>query len=115
MKLPLPQAPFKRNSKAVGSESESDGEGWGDGDNDDDDSSSDSDEESSDDGSLGDPDEDGVESDVDVDAPRVAQWVDEEDLEQLEEPSDDVPRQTTDDIVRFLLVSTKWNSLSYSP
>ncbi|KAF9651889.1 DUF947-domain-containing protein, partial [Thelephora ganbajun] len=35
------------------------------------------------------------ESDVDVDAPRVAQWVDEEDLEQLEMPSEDASRRKT--------------------
>lgn len=109
VKLPLPQVSLKRSLNTVDSESESGREEWGDDDDGGDEvSSSDSDEEkSSDDGSLGEPDEDGVESDVDVDAPRVAQWVDEEDLEQLEGPSDDVPHQTADDIVRLFLVSTQ--------
>lgn len=109
VKFPLPQVSFKRNSKPVDVESGSGGEEWGEDDDDDDggSSSGSDEEESSDPGSLGDPDEDGVESDVDVDAPRVAQWVDEEDLEQLEEPSDDALHQTTGDIVCFSLFSTK--------
>lgn len=83
-KLSLPKVTSKRSPQAAASEPESveeyedDNEGQ----------SSDSEEEDegggSDDVSLGDPSQDGEESDIDVDAPRVAQWVDEEDLEQSE-------------------------------
>ena len=55
-----------------------------------------------------DPDEDGEESDVDVDAPRVAQWVDDEDLEELELlPGDTSHGKAVDaeDVVRVVPVS----------
>jgi len=89
----------KRKLEAVDSEPES-REGW----EDDDEPSSDSDEEDEDgdddgDVSLGNSEE----SDLDVDAPRVAQWVDEDDLEQPEVASGDAPHGkavNTEDIVR---------------
>ena len=105
VKLPLPKATPERMLKAVDSGSESDEE--------DEESSSDSDEEDSEegdsgDGSLGgDSDEDGEESDVDVDAPRVSQWVDDEDLEELEVPPGGVSHGKAEDIVRVVLVSSK--------
>jgi ribosomal RNA-processing protein 36 len=58
-------------------------------------------------GSLGDSEE----SDVDVDAPRVAQWVDEEELEQLEVASGDASHGkvvNAEDIVRVVHVSPKF-------
>ena len=90
--------------KAVRSKPESD---------EDEESSSDSDEEESEegdseDGSLGGgSDEDGEESDVDVDAPRVSQWVDDEELEELDAPPGDASRGKAEDIVGVVLVSSK--------
>jgi hypothetical protein len=97
-KLPLPKATSRRNLKTVDFEPESDEENGSVNRND---SGSDDEDEDSGDGSLRDS---GEESDVDVDAPRVAQWVDEEDLEQQDLPSGDVSHEKTvnlEDIVRF--------------
>jgi len=105
VKLPLPKATSERKLKALDPEPESDGE--------DEESTSDSDEEDSeesdsDDGSLGgDSDEDEEESDVDVDAPRVSQWVDDEDLEEVEVPPGGALHGKAEDIVRVELVSLK--------
>ena len=108
VQLPLPKATSKRKLKAMDSKSESEEEL----EDDDDDSSSDSDEEDDEgDGggsvSLGDSEE----SDLDVDAPRVVQWVDEDDLEQPEIASSDVSRGkavNTEDIVRVVHASPKF-------
>ena len=73
-------------------------------------SSSDSeedDEESSDDTSL---EGDSEESDVDVDTPRVAQWVDEDDLEQPEMAFGDASHkkaEDAEDIVRVVCVCVR--------
>ena len=105
VKLPLPRAAPERRLKAVDTESESDEDG--------DESSPVSDEEASEegdssDGSTGENlDEDGEESDMDVDAPRVSQWVDDEDLEELEAPAGDASHGDAEDIVRVALVSLK--------
>jgi hypothetical protein len=112
VQLPLPKATSKQKLKAADSEPGLDGEGWGS-----EDSSSDSDEEDSEegegdsgDGSLEDSDEVEEESDVDLDAPRVAQWVDDEDLDDLEMPSEDgSPGKAANakDIVRVVLIFLK--------
>lgn len=91
--LPLPKATSKRSLKVVDSESEPDEKNS----DDNEDQSSDSDE-GSDSGSLGDSHGDEEESDVDVDAPRVAQWVDEEELEQPEAPSGHASHKGTSDL-----------------
>lgn len=105
VQLPPPKVTQKRKLKAVDSEPESEGES---DDNDEPSSVSDerSGEEGNDDNSLlgGDSEE----SDVDVDAPRVAQWVDEEDLEHPEMVSDGAPLgkvANVEDIVRAAHVS----------
>ena len=103
IQLHLPKATSRRKLKAVDSEPEPEGK-W-------DEPSSDSDEEDDEDGdgddvSLGDSEE----SDVDVDAPRVAQWVDEDDLEQLEVVSGDASHGkavNAEDIVRAVHASLK--------
>ena len=100
-------ATSKRDLKAVDSELESDEESNSpDDQGQSSDSDSDDEDESPGDGSLGDSNEDGEDSGVDVDAPRVAQWVDEEDLEQPEVPSGDISHGKTvdlEDIVRFFM------------
>ena len=109
-KLPLPKATAKRDLEQVSSESGSDEEKWEEEEDSGEDQSSDSDEEGTEDDLLGDSDEDGEGSDVDVDAPRAAQWIDEEDLEQPETPSGEPPSKKTadlEDIVRFSPWSTK--------
>lgn len=116
VQLPPPKAASKRKLKAADSESESDDEEKSD------DEESSSDEDSDDDGdgegdsgdgsSGGDFDEDGEESDVDVDAPRVAQWVDDEDMEELEMPPRDGKAVNPEDIVRFMLTSQNLDYLS---
>ena len=115
VQLPLPKATSKRKLKAVDPVPEPDEEEW----DDDEESSTDSDEqddEESDSGGLlgGDSDEVGEESDVDLDAPRVAQWVDDEDLEDLEPPPGDSSSGkavSAEDIVRVVLVSLKFGWL----
>lgn len=102
VQLPLPKAISKRKLKILDSEPESEEL------NDDEESSSDSeedDEEGDDDTSLG---GDSEESDVDVDAPRVAQWVDEDDLDQPQMASGDASHGNAEDagdIVRVVYVS----------
>ena len=104
VQLPLPNATSKRKLKAVDTEPES-GEEWEDDDEPSSDSGEESDEDDDGDGvSLGDSEE----SDLDVDAPRVAQWVDEDDLEQPEVASGDALHGkgvNAEDIVRVLHVS----------
>lgn len=108
VKSPLPKAVPERKLKAVDVEPQSD-----EGGREDEESSSDSDEEDgeegdSDDSSLGgDSGEDGEESDVDVDAPRVSQWVDDEDLEEPEVTPGDASHGRVEDIVRVALMSSK--------
>jgi len=105
VKLPLPKAAPERKLKALDSEPESDDE---DGESSSDSDEEDSEEGDSDDGPLGgDTDEDGEESDVDVDAPRVSQWVDDEDLEELDAPPGDTSHGKVEDIVSVVLVSSK--------
>jgi len=107
VQLPLPKATSKRKLKAVDSEPDS-GEEW----EDDDEPGSDSDGEDNegddgDDVSLGDSEG----SDLDVDAPRVAQWVDEDDLEQPEVASGDASHGkavNAEDIVRVVHVSPEF-------
>lgn len=78
VQLPLPEPMSKRKLKAVDSEPESEEE-WEDEDKQNSDSNEEDDEDDDgDSNSL----RDSEESDLDVDAPRVAQWVDEDDLEQ---------------------------------
>ena len=88
--------------------SESGEEEW----NDDGEPSSDEDEEGdSDEGLSTASGEDEEESDVDMDAPRVAQWVDDEDLEELETHSGDASHgkaADAEDIVRAVHVSPKF-------
>lgn len=105
VQLPLPKTTSKRKLKAVDPEPGSDGEEW-----DDEEPSSDSDEDEGDDDdvSLGETSE---ESDVDVDAPRVAQWVDEDDVDQPEIASGDASHGkavVAEDIVRVVDVSPKF-------
>ena len=105
-KLPLAKIASKRNMEAVDSEPDLDEEEREDNDSDEG-PSSESDEEDSD--LPGDLAED-EESDVNMDAPRVAQWVDEEDLERAEAVSGDASHKNTvdpEDIVRFLLSSSE--------
>ena len=100
-KLPLAKVASKRKMEAVDSEPDLDEEEREDNDGDEG-PSSESDEEDSD--LPGDLSED-EESDVNMDAPRVAQWVDEEDLERAETVSGDASHENTvnpEDIVRFL-------------
>ena len=104
---PLPAVTSKRKLKAVDSEPESEEE-W----EDDDKQSSDSNEE---DGEDDDGDSNSLEdsegSDLDVDAPRVAQWVDEDDLEQPEVASGDASHGkavNAGDIVGAVYVSPKF-------
>jgi hypothetical protein len=114
VQLPLPKATSKRKLKAVDPEPEPDEEEWDDGGESSSDSYEQDDEESDSDGLLGDSDEVGEESDVDLDAPRVAQWVDDEDLEDLEPPPGDSSSGKAvngEDIVRVVLVSLKFGWL----
>jgi len=105
VKLPLPKVGPERKLKAVDSESESDEE---DEESNTDSDEGDSEEGDSDGGSLGgESGDDGEESDVDVDAPRVSQWVDDEDLEELEVPVGDASHGKVEDIVRVMPVSPK--------
>ena len=105
VQLPLPKVTSKRKLKTMDSEPDSEEE-W----HDDDGPSSDSDE---DDNKEGDIDDillrgDSEESDLDVDAPRVAQWVDEDDLEQPEMVSGEASHGevvNSEDIVRVVDVS----------
>ena len=103
VKLPVPRAAPERRLKVVDAEFESDEDG--------DESSPVSDEEDSEEGGSSDgstgENPDGEESDVDVDAPRVSQWVDDEDLEELEAPAGDALHGEVEDIVRAVLVSSK--------
>ena len=110
VQLSSPRATSKRKLKTVDPEPESE-EKWGD----DDEPSSDSDEEE--DGEGGDGGGDAFsgggseESDLNVDAPRVAQWVDEDELEQPETASGGASyRKMADveDIVRVMYVSPKF-------
>lgn len=108
VQLPLPKAAFKRKLITVDSEHELDEEG-----SEGEESSSDEDEDSeggdSDDISLGGySDGDREESDVDVDAPRVVQWIDEEELEELGMPPADAPPGKAEDIVRAAPVFPKF-------
>ena len=99
-KLSLAKIASKRNMEAVDSEPDLDEEEREDNDSDEG-PSPESDEEDSD--LPGDLAED-EESDVNMDAPRVAQWVDEEDLERAEAFSGDASHKNTvdlEDIVRF--------------
>ena len=105
VQLPPPKATSKRKLRVVDPEPES--EKWEDSEE----SSSDSDEEDDGEGegdtSLG---EDSEESDVDVDAPRVAQWIDEDDLEQQEMAFGDASHgkaEDAEDIVRVVRVPSK--------
>jgi len=108
VQLPLPKVTLKQKLKAVDSEPELSEVEW----DDDEMLNSDENEEgNSDDGSSADSDEDGEESDVDVDAPRVAQWVDEEDLEEPEIPPGDASHgeaANAEDIVRVVHVPPKF-------
>ena len=104
--LPLPKVASERKLKATDSEPDA-GEEWGGNDNEpsSDSGEDDSNEDDVDDLSLG---GDSEESDVDVDAPRVAQWVDEDDLEQPEMVSGDDSRgneENAENIVRVVYVS----------
>jgi ribosomal RNA-processing protein 36 len=106
VKLPLPKAASKQKLKAVDSEPESDGEKW----DDEGGPSSGSGEEDDEEGDSGDGSS-GGDSDVDVDAPRVAQWVDDEDLEEQEIPSGDAAHRkavNAEDIVRVAPMSPKF-------
>ena len=114
VQLPPPKVTPKRKLKAVDSEPESEGES-----DDDDEPSSDSDERSGEEGNDDDS-RDSEESDVDVDAPRVAQWVDEEDLEHPETDSDGAPLGKVvgvEDIVSVAYVSPKfeWFIIYFAP
>jgi len=110
---PHPKAVSQRKLKPVDSDPGSSEEEW----DDEEEPSLNSDEEDngSDEGSLGNSGEDGEESDVDVDALRVAQWVDEDELE-LEMPSGDAPPGkgvNAEDIVRVMYVSPKPGFMIY--
>lgn len=111
-KLSLPKGEPKPGLKVVDPQLESDEENIDDDEN----RSFDSDEdEGSDDGSIVNSDKE--ESDVDVDAPRVAQWVDEEDLEQPEVSPGDASHKKTvnlEDIVRFFCPFLRARRLPYS-
>lgn len=106
-KLSLAKIASKRNMEAVDSEPDLDEEEREDNDSDEG-PSSESDEEDSDlPGNLAEDEE----SDVNMDAPRVAQWVDEEDLERAEAVSGDASHKNAvdpEDIVRFYYLPLRY-------